>query len=285
LLGKGVENMRVSCLLALALVAEMASADDWSRNYELGGPAEVHVRTDDGNVRVEPGDGARVEARVTTTGWRIAPDEVVIVERQTGNRVELEVKLPKVRHGWTGHRSVEVALRMPARSDLEVRTGDGSVDVRGLAGRIQASTGDGDVVAAGIEGELRLHTGDGTIRASALGGRVSADTGDGDVDVRGRFDVLDLRTGDGNIDAGVDSGSRVAAPWSIRTGDGDVRLQLAQGLGAELDAQAGDGSIEVDRSLPLEGDVREKRVAARLGSGGERLTVRTGDGSIRLVSR
>jgi DUF4097 and DUF4098 domain-containing protein YvlB len=185
---------------------------------------------------------------VTTVGWRIAPGEVTITESQTGDRVDIEVRLPKNRTGWgAGQRSITVALRVPKQADLSV------------------------------------HTGDGSIRATGLSGRLRADTGDGHVNVRGRFDVLDLRTGDGGIEAAAETGSRVEAAWSLRSGDGGITLRLPEGFGADLDAHTGDGGIVLDKPVTVTGTISPNTVRGKLGAGGLPLQIHTGDGSIRLT--
>jgi hypothetical protein len=277
--------MRVSCLavvggLAFA-VAVPAGADEWSRQYAVKGRPDVHVRTDDGSVRIEPGAASEVGARVTTTGWKIGPGDVVIRESQTADRVEIEVRLPKGDMNW-GNRRIDVTLRVPPESDLEVRTGDGAIDARGLSGALRLSTGDGRIGLDALGGDLKLHTGDGNIAGTGLAGRLAADTGDGDVDVRGRFTGLDVRTGDGNVAAAVEPGSKLEGPWSVRTGDGNVTLRLPNGLDATLDAHTGDGGITLERPLAVRGEVRENRIRGQLGAGGPTLSVHTGDGRIRL---
>ena len=95
--------MRVAWATGLALAvlaASPARADEWTHQYPLKGGAELHVKTDDGSVRIETGAGSEIDARVTTVGWRIAPGEVTITESQTGDRVDIEVRLPKNRPGW-----------------------------------------------------------------------------------------------------------------------------------------------------------------------------------------
>src|SRR5512143_2204307 len=173
--------MRLAWLAGLALFALAAAparADEWTHQYPVKGKPELHVKTDDGAVRIETGTAGTVDARVTTEGWRIAPGEVTVTESQTGDRVDLEVKAPKEHHG-SGKRSIEVLLRVPKESDLDVSTGDGSIKTQAVSGRLGLSTGDGSITADGLEGELRLHTGDGSIRATDLAGRLNADTGDG----------------------------------------------------------------------------------------------------------
>jgi DUF4097 and DUF4098 domain-containing protein YvlB len=236
-------------------------------------------------VRIEVGDKGVVEATVTTVGWRLAPDEVTIVENQTGDRIRLEVKLP--RQSWNigfTHRSVAVTVRVPREADVDIKTGDGSVSVPALRGRLDVSTGDGSITAEGSEGDVRLHTGDGSIRASGVAGRLRANTGDGRIHVDGRFDSLDLRTGDGGIDADVAPGSKLAGEWSFQSGDGSITLRLPSDLQADLDAHTGDGHIDLDLPVSVTGSVSRTSVRGKLGGGGPALRVQTGDGSIRIAA-
>jgi hypothetical protein len=277
----------VAWLAGLALVAVAsapARADEWTHQYSVKGRADLHVKTDDGSVRIEPGTEGQIDARVTTSGWRIAPGEVTVTESQTGDRVDVEVRLPRERfHLGFGSRSIQVVLRVPKQSDLEVRTGDGSIDVQPVSGRVSLSTGDGSITANGLQGETRLHTGDGSIRATGLGGRLEADSGDGAISVRGRFDALNLRTGDGSIDAAAEPGSKAETAWSLGSGDGSITLRLPEGFGADLDAHTGDGSISLQKPVTVTGTIREHSVRGTLGPGGPPLRIHTGDGSIRLL--
>jgi DUF4097 and DUF4098 domain-containing protein YvlB len=267
----------------LVAAAPWARADEWSHQYPVQGRPDLRLTTDDGSVRVEVGTSSQIEAQVTTEGVKIAPGEVTIEESQAGDHVTIEVRL-KEHHSFfnLGRRSVKVLVRVPAESDLDVRTGDGSVDVEPISGRIAITTGDGSIRAAGLHGEIRLHTGDGSIKATGIDGRLRADTGDGHMDVRGRFEALDLRTGDGSIAAEVERGSKVAEAWSLSSGDGGITLRIPEDLGAELDAHAGDGSVTVDAPVTVTGTVSESAVRGKLAGGGAPLRLHTGDGSIRL---
>jgi DUF4097 and DUF4098 domain-containing protein YvlB len=249
----------------------------------LKGRPDLHVTTDDGSVHIEATDRPMVEAQVTTVGWPIAADGVTITETQAGDRIDIEVRMPRRQWGFsTSHRAITVTLRVPREADLDVRTGDGKVDVEPISGRIRISTGDGSITAHGLQGEVRLHTGDGAIRATGLDGRLEADTGDGPMDVRGRFDVVDLRTGDGRIEAAAEPGSKVAAPWSLRSGDGAITLRLPDDLSADLDTHTGDGRIDLDLKMTVAGTIGRSTVRGKLGAGGPALRVQTGDGSIHL---
>ena len=254
--------------LALPLAAAIsgaALADDWSRTFQISGRPELHVNTNDGSVTVRTWDRKEIEARVTTVRWKI-PADVQVVEHQSGNRVELEVRMPHRMFALNfGQRSaIQVELRVPREIQSDIRTGDGSIIVENL------------------RGETRLSTGDGRIEATLLDGTLEAQTGDGRIITRGRFDMLNLHTGDGSIEAEINNGSRITSEWSVRTGDGHITLRLPASFSADLDVHTGDGHIQSDLPITVSGSRGEHELRGKLNAGGPPLIVRTNDGSIRL---
>ena len=275
--------MRVASVTGLALVvlaANPARGDEWSHQYPLKGGAELHVKTDDGSVRIETGVGPEIDARVTTVGWRIAPGEVTITETQTGDRWTSRCGSRRIAPGGEpGTGRSPSPCECPSRPTSRPHR---RRQHREPVPAPQLSTGDG-ASRDGLQGAIRLHTGDGSIRATGLSGRLAADTGDGHMNVRGRFDVLDLRTGDGGIEAAAEAGSKVEAAWSLRSGDGGITLRLPEGFGADLDAHTGDGGIVLDKPVTVTGTISPNTVRGKLGAGGLPLQIHTGDGSIRLM--
>jgi hypothetical protein len=255
--------MRRLLVFAVVLLATSARAEDWSKRFPVSGKPELRVEADDAAVIVRAGASNAIEARVTTRGWRIGADGVRITERQTGNRVEIGVRVPE--GGWgSGNRSVRLELSVPAELKAEIRTGDGHVSAQGL------------------KGDLRIVTGDGAIEAEGLDGSLEARTGDGSLSVRGRFDALDLRTDDGSVTASVNPGSKMAGPWRVHTDDGSVTLRLPDGFAADIDAHTGDGSINVSLPVTTSGFQSSKGLRGKLNGGGPTLHIETGDGAIRV---
>ena len=109
--------MRKAWLAGLVLLLGAASArgDEWTRQYALKGRADVRVTTDDGSVRIETADRAAVDARVTTKGWTIGPDQVTVTESQTGDRVEIEVRVPRNHWGMDRPPVDRVVVPVPGR--------------------------------------------------------------------------------------------------------------------------------------------------------------------------
>jgi len=88
-----MRNVWLAALGLLLVPALPARGDEWTHQYALKGRPELHVTTDDGSVQIEDSDRREIGARVTTRGWRLGPDEVVITESQTGDRVDIEVRV------------------------------------------------------------------------------------------------------------------------------------------------------------------------------------------------
>jgi hypothetical protein len=273
-------------LLGALVLAAPARADQWDKTYKLTGKPDLRVDTNDGSIEVRSSSTPEIVTHVWTSGWRISSDEVRIMrEVQEGNRVEIEVRVPRVRWSWgwsSIRREVRIELTVPRESNLDLHSGDGHITAREVSGDIRIDTGDGHVTGDGLHGNVRIHTGDGHIEGSGYDGMLDADTGDGHMRVSGRFDGLKLHTGDGSITADATNGSKMAGEWSLRSGDGSVTLRLPDGFSAELDAHTGDGTISSQLPISVSGAISRSTLRGNLNKGGATLMVRTGDGSIRI---
>ena len=218
----------------------------------------------------------------------------MVESSQDGPRIKLEVKQPRKESltGFGFHMSASARLivTVPRRSDIVARTGDGAIRLESVNGRLELRTGDGAIRVSGVTGELLLHTGDGAITVDGAEGKLALETGDGGVNVEGKLSSVKMHTGDGSIVYRVEPGSRMDDDWDISTGDGSVSLYLPTNFSADLDAHTGDGGIRNDlgvEDLERSGDRDRDRqtLRARLGGGGHRLRIQTGDGAISLKAR
>jgi DUF4097 and DUF4098 domain-containing protein YvlB len=289
-------------LLGAATLGAAARAEEWNKSYTVSGRAQVRVDTNDGAVRIATGDSKQVEFRVIYEGYELNKN-LHIDSRQDGDSVQLNAR---VSGNWGGfswnhnRRGPRIEVRMPKDADLQIDTGDGSVETQPVKGRVKVHTGDGSVhvqavdgsvdidtgdgsiTLEGAKGDIRLHTGDGRIEARNLDGRVDANSGDGHIKIDGRLDALDVKTGDGSIDARVEPGSKLSSGWSIRTGDGSVDLVLPADLQTNIDASTNNGHISMGIPVTVEGTFSNSQIHGKMNGGGQSLTIHTGDGSIRL---
>jgi hypothetical protein len=269
--------------LAAALVSRPALAEQWDRHFEVSAHPLVSVDADDGQVHVTTWDRPEVTVHVEARGWHVG--RVRFDARQEGSAVHISARTP---HGFISfgiNNSVRIDVSMPREADLEIGTGDGSVEIEPLHGRLDVRTGDGSILLRGARGDMHLATGDGGIDGEDLDGRFRASTQDGHIRVSGRFDVLDLSSGDGRVIADVEPGSVVREAWSVHTGDGPLLLRLPDGLKADLEAQTGDGHITMNMPVEFSGDWNRSHLRGTLNGGGAPLRLHTGDGSIRVEKR
>ena len=252
-------------LLAVSLLFTVARADNWSKTYDVGQMPQLRVDTSDADIRLDTWDQNKIEALVTTERDKIGEGGVKIIERQNGNSVEIEVRLP-VHHfsiDWGQHR-VSIEIHMPHEGKVNLRTGDGRISVSHLKGEMDFYSGDGRLEADDVDGSLRARTGDGSMRMS------------------GRFDAVDVSSGDGRVSFTARPGSHVQQSWELRTSDGSVDLEIPSDLAADLDLHTGDGHITLNLPVTVEGKLGHQDIHGKLNGGGNRVVVHTGDGSITV---
>jgi hypothetical protein len=258
------------------------------RRFPVKGTPALHATTFDGSINNQSGDEDDVQEVLVPRGaTREAVDALVVTASQKGDTIDLEVAKPRessFRAGFGMSGSARLTLWVPRSANVRARSGDGSIQIGKVRGRIDLHTGDGSIRANDIAGELTLSTGDGSVTVEGAEGRLTLDTGDGGVNVAGNLGSLRLHTGDGSIVYRAGPGTTLSDDWEITTGDGGVSLYLPEDFGAELDAHTGDGSIRNDLDVARAGtsEISRRTVRGRLGGGGRQLRIRTGDGAIRL---
>ena len=253
--------------LVVVLLASPAvmRAEEWEHTYPVGGTPEILVDTNDGDVEVAVGSSDQVVARVISHGLKIN-DDLRIQANGTQSRIELRLHRESRNCFGFCFQSIRVELRVPRESNLDIHSGDGNVRVESVRGNHRIESNDGDLRLHELEGSLHANTHDGTIRVS------------------GHFALLELHTGDGDINAEVSGALSPKTGWSLRSGDGTVRLRLPGDFRADLDARTGDGEIRV--AFPMEGSGQKSEHAMRgkINGGGIPLELQTGDGDIHVES-
>jgi Toastrack DUF4097 len=292
--------MRVQTVFVLAACSLAASACDVSvdaqgfttrdeKNYTVSGTPDLTLVTFDGTIEIRSWD--RPEVRVVIERKGQTRDEVEAIEikaEQTGNKILVEARRPtgrehRIGFGWHVGRTVKLVADVPRTTNLLARSGDGSIVAEAIEGRLELRTGDGNVTATDLKGQLRVHTGDGNVKVANVEGSAELDTGDGGITLDGRLSALHARSGDGRIHVTARTGSSMADDWDVTTGDGVIDVELPDGFDADLDAHSGDGPVNMEGVVLASGsDIRRDTVRGKIGRGGPKFKIRSGDGRIRL---
>jgi len=259
------------------------------KHFSVSGKPDVTFITFDGSIEIRPWDKSEVQVVVEKRGRdKQDVDLIEVKATQDGNRLEIAVTEPHNRGGFNfefnNHRSAKLFVSLPATSDVSARSGDGSIDIERVSGKLQLRSGDGSIDGRMLSGAVNANTGDGSIKLADIKGDLNATTGDGRITLNGQLTGVHARSGDGSVVIEVEPGSAAEADWDITTGDGSITLAVPDGFGAEIDAHTGDGGIRMeDVSLSnVSGKIGRNSVRGTLGAGGKNVRVRTGDGSITL---
>lgn len=262
------------------------------KRFQVSGAPDVRLSTFDGSIEVRSWDRREVLVEIEKRG----PDEaalksIQVKASQNGDRVEVDVTRPSGRDTFVGFgihvsTTAKLIVSVPQKLSLTARSDDGAIRVDRLDGRIELRTNDGSVRADGIHGQLDVLTRDGSITIDDIDGDATLSTGDGGITTNGRLAVLKARSGDGSVTIRADRGSAMTSDWTVQTEDGSVAVYLPESFNAEIDAETGDGTIrsEFDVQSRDTGSEHTRRrvLRGKLGTGGNLLRIRTGDGSINL---
>jgi Putative adhesin len=251
--------------LCLSVFSLSAFAEEWSKSYQVGDKPSLRVDTNDASVEISRGVSRTVSARIISEGYSIGGSGVRVTEHQDANKVDLQVHVP---NSWglhmSRHEGVRIEIQVPPETVLDLHSGDGHIRVDGTTGPAKLDTGDGHIEVRNFNGALNAHTGDGHMTIDAV------------------LTDLNLRTGDGHIDLTVRPGSKMNTGWLIHTSDGRVEARLPEDFAAELYAHTGDGHIQLDLPVTVNGSIERSRIRGKLNGGGLLLEITTGDGSIRI---
>ena len=275
----------VCALLAPLAVAQQTNIHQDGGNWvqditgALAKASNIKIKTDIGSVRVTGGSQENIAYTIHNRASTQSQD--------TANRLFDSYKISAFVRGdtayivaeWEGghaHRfSSEFVITVPSSTDLvKIETDAGNIDVSGISGRadtssgggnvhvenigqsIQTETGGGNVDVNSIGGDANIETGGGYVHLGSIKGKVNAETGGGDIQLvssqqdavietgAGSIHVQDcggmlkVSTGGGDVDLGtVNNGVQV------ETGGGSIHLSAAKGF---VQVESGSGHVELD---------------------------------------
>jgi DUF4097 and DUF4098 domain-containing protein YvlB len=237
----------------------------------------------------------------------------------SGEGLAVVTKRPAlIRNAWY---SVSLTAQVPTQTSLGLATGDGSIRIANITGNVDAKSSDGGVEVEGLKGDVKLRTADGSITGSRIeAGTLDVHTNDGGIkltDVTGqscrtetsdgsialtnvRADDLTARTNDGGIRAQNITATRAEyhtsdgslhieyapdAPKALNatatTSSGGITFVAPPGLSAVVEAITGDGSINTDLPITVQGKIG-KTMNGTIGGGEGRVYLKTSDGSITI---
>jgi len=292
----------------------------FDRNFNVSGPVQLKVENSSGSVNVTRGNSSSVviHAEVRTNHWMMgggSEGDVRDIEqnppvKQEGDTIRImkpenyrhisinyDIQVPEqtVVESSTGSGSQSVEM---VKGPVTVSTGSGSVKVRQVGSQTEASSGSGSIELNDIQGPAQVKTGSGSITADGIAGAFKGETGSGHLELRESApgDVyattgsghLELSGVDGKLYAHSGSGHIEASgtprgDWELHAGSGGIDLHIANGVGYDVDAHAGSGSVNVAGPITMESSMSDHHsVRGKVRGGGPAVEATTGSGSITI---
>lgn len=280
--------------LAQTLVGSSDSIYTWRGT--LPARALLTVRNYNGPIDVRPASGTQAEMRAEKRTNRGGGDiRDVAFEIQTGSGGDVTICAvyrdnnpcdDNSRHsdddrGGRRYVTVGITVLVPRGTQVKVATGNGAVSVERVGGDVQAATGNGRVNVTGTDGGVRVSTGNGDVSVVGAKGAVRVSTGNGRVNVSTSDGPVEARTGNGDIDVSMTQ-LKANDDMTFSTGSGGVRVTLPSGYNGELDATTGNGELQSDFDLKIQGRMNPRHIRATIGDGGPRLRLTTGNGRLEV---
>jgi len=287
------------------------------------------------NLKLEPGGRFTIDSSagsVTITGTSESGARIVV----TSNRDDLEslfdlqfeesagevrvTARKKHMFGWPNHLRLHFDVRVPAETQVDVKTGGGSVEisqlkrdadlntsggsinVSDLAANLKAHTSGGSIELKRVTGDARIDTSGGGIEGNSLGGSIEARTSGGSVEfdeVKGDLlahtsggsirienagGKVDAHTSGGSVEVGFAKGN--ARGGEVGTSGGGVRVALDRTVNLNLEASTSSGAVTMDNlQMTVTGTISPSHLSGKIGSGGETLRVHSDGGPVRIEAR
>ena len=238
---------------------------EFKKTYPLNSGGEVTLSNVNGRVEIRSWDKNQVmvkaEIKVKAKSRRDAErymKHVKIIVDADLDYVDIETNYPKKKGsdsfvGWLfGGRKPEVSIKfslmVPHKTDLEIHTVNGRINVED------------------VEGKISLKTTNGAIEATDLRGAVKVNTVNGSVNV----DLVEIHEDES---------------LTLSTVNGSINLNLPSNVRANVNASCVNGHVDTDFPLTISGKYTGKKIRGEINGGGARLYLKTVNGSINLNER
>jgi DUF4097 and DUF4098 domain-containing protein YvlB len=252
----GVNVSSISAISQTTKADDNELAEEFHQSYSLGATGRVSIANINGSVRISVWDQDQVKVdAVKRASRREDLDEVKIEVTNTADSVRIKTEYPN--SNWSGgdretrrshnSASVEYTLTIPRKARLDsAELVNGSLDIEGVEGDVEAACVNGSVKARGLIGVVKLSTVNGGVEATIT-----------------RLDE--------------------SKPTSLSSVNGSIVLTIPSNANAQVRASTIHGRITNDFGLQVnDGEFVGHDLSGQIGNGGPRIRLNNVNGSIAI---
>ena len=154
-------------------------------------------------------------------------------------------------HGENGGGYSKWTISIPENSDVEVETATGDINLEGVVGNYEGSSGTGSIEVLEVTGEFELNSGTGSVTVEDSKGEFDLNSGTGRVKIDDCEGEIEANSGTGRVRA---HNITIEGEGDFNSGTGDVEVSRPQGEEFDLSVSSGtnDATVIMD-GLPIEG--------------------------------
>ena len=234
-------------------------------------------------IKVKAGDAKEAE---TTLG------KVEILIDKASNKISIGVDYPKNARGsglWKllfgrGKPVVSISfwLTVPKKSDLDMNTTNGKVEVSDIEGNVLSRSTNGSVDIRNVVGSTESKTTNGNISAVDLIGDAVAKTTNGKINMRRIDGNVNAKSTNGEIYAEV-LGVTIEKDMEFLTMNGSVTVLLPKNINVDLEAKTNNGKIYTEYPITMVGEISKKQITGKINNGGPLIYIETTNGGIEIL--
>ena len=212
------------------------------------------AQTHNGSISVRGADVAECRLAATIVG-RAGSEKVAqeLAERTkvtlepSGDKLVAKIDEPTVR----ANQSVTVSFdaTVPNKTDLDLATHNGAVEIADIIGQVSATTHNGKVVAGNVSGTAVLETHNGAVDCTQISG-----------DAR-------LKTHNGSVLASYSQTAPSICSVSVVTYNGSIEFVAPHGFSAGVEASTRNGWVHTDLPVTVVGQIGESSIEGTIGTG------------------
>ncbi len=232
--------LQTNCILAKDRMEEQTH-----NSYALNADGQFRLDNVNGKVQITAWDRQEVDINAVKHAKTQKDLDAVKIEIDSKpGRLTVHTKYPK--GGKSNSTSVDYEIKVPAGAHLaNVENVNGSLEISGVRGPVQASTVNGSLTASGLAADGKFETVTGTVAAT--------------------FQRVD----------GVKS-------ISLQAVNGRVEVTLPSNANADVSAESVNGHIQADKLAVKKHWPVGSELRGKLGQGGTQVKAETVNGSIRV---
>ncbi len=273
--------------LLLGMAAVPARAHRVEKHFTVDGRPVVTV-------------SALVRGRVEVKSWK--NPEVVVISNHASEKLEIDAEQVHNRIEVASHvldtnaqpaeLEANFEITVPEETELQVRTGSGTILVERVYGDMTFDTVAGDVHLREVAGYIIIRTVGGSVLCVQCAGKLNISSISGSVDIREpALNNIDVYTTSGNIF--YDGQFLSHGIYKMRTGTGWVEVRFSDTDSFDLRATTQKGRVDNQAEAYLKPDKRGfhfpskfvKGIIGSVNAGLARVEVSSFDGTIRLRKR